>query len=172
MTATVTDLGAYRAERDGDPGGILCHCDVGPGGHPPGTGRCAVELRPARIVRFADTPIVRYADAAKDHTGNGVMRAAAFAAVGTCGVCGKAGVRVDLVRTIGINEQATARNGRLTGPLINRAPALREHGPKGARCEGTGQPPVETSYRHGRELASWLAVNGPDSVGTATRTQH
>jgi hypothetical protein len=50
------------------------------------------------------------------------------------------------------------------GPVLEVSPRLAAHKAEGATCPGSGEIPAETRYTPGRELASWVAVNGAERV--------
>ena len=133
---------------------ILCHCRINPDGHAPGS------------VLDCEAPKITRGTYARPAVGSGydsevkVLRHGALGARGTCSKCGKSGVQVKRVETIGRTPGTKAG----TGPVLNVAPLLVEHKHKGAVCPGSGEAPAETRYTPGRDLASWVEVHGPESV--------
>ena len=151
----------------------LCHCDAGPGGHEPGVDECRSALRTSRY-HLDPLPGVGAHGKPAD-------------AVGTCPVCGRAGVKVVRVETRGLPGPALHRREGETalefiyryeqlqktprGPLLEVAIAVVAHrtpGGGGTPCDGAGQVPAETRCTpgRGRLLTDWIEAYGPDSVMT------
>lgn len=135
---------------------ILCHCGNDQAGHVPGADGCAEA--PVRAGRNGDDWCSR------DHSYH--CPTCHPAPHGGCPVCRKR-IKVVRIETRGAPPaHRWARDPRAPkrGPLLQVQPGIGPHRHAGQDCPGAGQVPAETRYTPGRELASWISVNGDESV--------
>ncbi|QYN41016.1 hypothetical protein K1T35_47600 (plasmid) [Pseudonocardia sp. DSM 110487] len=125
------------------PDGLLCHCDVDPIGHAPGTLDCPTVVKAGAYRRSTTGSVVSGHGIAATHQ--------ARTATGTCPDCGRRGVRVKRVEIRGhLPGQERRRAQGYQGGLLGLIPALMPHRTPGRRrrdCGGAGKVPAEIHYR-------------------------
>jgi hypothetical protein len=131
---------------------ILCHCQINPDGHAPGS------------VLDCEAPKITQGSYSRPQVGGTDGRRTWTSTVGTCPDCGRTGVRVTryVVRTTDRPDVHDLN----PGAVVAIRPALAVHktpGRGGVPCAGAGKVPAETRYRS-VQLDAMLRDFGVESV--------